>query len=98
MPSVIVTQSARADLVRLRQFLRERSPQAASRFGHTLADTLDLLAQHPHIGRPVESVVGLHRLVIPFGAASYVLHYRYLSSQEGLQVLRIKHAREAENG
>lgn len=94
MPSVIVTQEARADVVRLRQFLREQSPQAASRLGNTLADTFELLAQNPRLGRPVETIVGLHRLVIPFGAAGYVMHYRYISDQDGLYVLKIRHSRE----
>lgn len=95
MPSVIVTKEARADVARLRQFLREHSPQAAFRFGNTLADTFDMLARYPRLGRPVESVVGLHRLVIPFGAAGYVLHYRYVTDSDGLHVLRIRHSREA---
>ena len=94
MPSVIVTKEARADVVRLRQFLRENSPQAASRFGNTLADTFELLSRNPRLGRPVETIVGLHRLVIPFGAAGYVMHYRYLSDSDGLHVLRLRHSRE----
>lgn len=94
MPSVIVTQSARADLVRLREFLLEHSPQAANRFGRTLADVFDALAINPRLGRPVESVVGLHRLVIPFGAAGYVLHYRYMTDADDLFVLTIRHSRE----
>lgn len=95
MPSVILTEEARADVVRLRSFLREKSPQAASRLGNVLADTFGLLARSPHLGRPVTSIVGLHRLVIPFGAGGYVLHYRYVSDSDGLQVLRIRHTREA---
>ena len=95
MPSVIVTQAARVDVIRLRTFLRERSPQAAFQFGNTLAGTLDRLAENPRIGRPVESSVGLHRLVMPFVASGYVLHYRYLSHSEALHVLRIRHSREA---
>lgn len=94
MPSVIVTPSARADLVRLREFLLEHSTQAANRFGRTLADVLDALAVNPRLGRPVESVVGLHRLVIPFGAAGYVLHYRFITDADGLFVLTIRHSRE----
>lgn len=95
MPSVIVTQEAHADVVRLRQFLRDNSPQAALRLGNVLADTFDLLARSPRLGRPVESVLGLHRLVIPFGAGGYVLHYRYLNDAGNLHVLRIRHSREA---
>lgn len=95
MPSVIVTQAARADALRLREFLKERSPQAAHLFGHTLADTLDRLAHNPRLGRPLTNVVGLHRLVMLFGAAGYVLHYRYLSHSNELLVLRIRHSREA---
>ena len=95
MPSLILTEGAQADLVRLRQFLRQQNPQAASRFGHTLAEAFDLLERNPHLGRPVESVVGLHRLVISFGSAGYVLHYRYRIGGDSLLVLRIRHSREA---
>ncbi len=98
MPSVIVTRAAHKNVVRLREFLRERSPQAAFQFGNTLADTLDVLEHNPRIGRPNEDIVGLHRLVMPFGATSYVLHYRYLSSRDVLYVLRIRNEREAERG
>lgn len=59
MPSVIITPSARADILRLQEFLREKSPQAAYQFGNSLADTLDRLAQNPRMGRPIEQVVGL---------------------------------------
>lgn len=97
MPSVIITEAARADVVRLRAFLREHSPQAAFRLGHTLADAFDLLARSPRLGRPVESVAGLHRLVIPFGAGGYVLHYRYHTDANALHVLRIRHSRENGN-
>lgn len=94
MPSVIITKEARADMVLLREFLREHNPQAASRFGQILADTLGLLARNPRLGRPLASALGLHRLVIPFGAAGYVLHYRYMSDADALHVLRIRHSRE----
>ncbi|MCG9116995.1 type II toxin-antitoxin system RelE/ParE family toxin [Laribacter hongkongensis] len=94
MPSVIVTRAARADLVRLREFLRENNPKAAESFANALADVLDLLATSPRMGRPVTAAVGLHRLVVPFGAGGYVLHYRYASDRDGLHVLRIRHSRE----
>ena len=99
MPSVIITPSARADILRLREFLREKSPQAAYQFGNSLADTLDRLAQNPRMGRPIEQVVGLHRLVMPFGAAGYVLHYRYLAygNDDRLYLLRLRHSREIGN-
>ena len=96
MPSVIITPAARIDVIRLREFLRERSPQAAFQFGNTLADVLDLLTENSRIGRPVERVLGLHRLVIPFGSAGYVLHYRYRSyGDDVLHILRIRHSKEA---
>lgn len=94
MPSVIVTKEARADVIRLRQFLRENSPQAAARFGNQLADTLDMLARFPRLGRPVPTVSGLYRLSIPFGVSGYVMLYRYITDSDGLQVLRIRHDRE----
>ena len=96
MPFVIVTVKARADVVRLRGFLLENSPLAANRLGNTIADAIDRLKTHPRLGRPVESVLGLHRLVIPFGVNSYVLHYHYLKDEDGVQVLRLRHSKETE--
>ena len=49
--------------------------------------------------QPIEQVVGLHRLVMPFGAAGYVLNYRYLAygNDDRLYLLRLRHSRETGN-
>ena len=94
MPLVIVTESARFDLIRVREFIRSKNPRAATQAGKTLADAFRRLATHPRMGRPIESVVGLHKLIVPFGAAGYVVHYRYLSEVDGLYVLRVRHSLE----
>lgn len=99
MPRVMVTEYAGADLLRLREFVKAKNPQAAGRVGKTLAEAFRRLADHPHMGKPVESVVGLHRLVVPFGAAAYVIHYRYVSAHAGaLYILRVAHSKEVKNG
>ena len=96
MPRVIVTASARTDVLHRREFLREHSPQAAARFGNTLADVIEVLSSNPRLGRPVVRVVGLYRLVIPFGNANYAMYYRYLSDADDIHVLSIRHSREAD--
>jgi plasmid stabilization system protein ParE len=96
MPRVIVTENAGADLIRLREFIKTKNPQAAGKVGKTLADAFRRLADHPHMGRPIENIVGLHCLVVPFGVSSYVIHYRYISNIDELYILRVAHSKENE--
>ena len=53
---------------------------------------MEVLAQHPLIGRPVEGE--LRELVISFGGTGYVALYRFVSSENRVRVLAIRRQRE----
>lgn len=59
-----------------------------------LSATLERLAEHPEVGRPVEDLEHGRELIIPFGDSGYLMLYRYVEN-EPVVVLAIRHQREA---
>lgn len=93
MPQVRFVPAALQDLTRLREFLRSKSPAAAQRAAATIIKTIQLLGQHPQIGRPVKEMdTEFRELVIDFGDSGYIALYRL----EGdiVTILAIRHQRE----
>ncbi len=82
--------SARAldDLVRLREFIAMKNPQAAERVARVLLTALQRLVDHPQLGRPVEELPACRDLV----AGTYVVRYR--STVERVEIIRIWHGKE----
>ena len=93
MPRVIYTQRALEDLVRLREFLQEKSPEAADKAKATLLQSLASLALFPESHQPVPDMPFHRELVIKFGARGYVARYRY-ERGGGVVVLLVQHQRE----
>ena len=94
MPHLIWTPPALADVARLHAFLATKSPAAAARAVKAIRDSVQILAQHPQIGRPIEEVPPEFReWVIEFGQGAYVALYRYDGKQ--IVILAVRHAREA---
>ena len=93
MTQVGFSARALADLDRLFDFLAEHDPGAAGRAGSDIIEATGVLARHPLIGRPVEA--GLRELVISRGSTGYVALYRYLPKEDRVDVLAIRHHREA---
>jgi len=94
MSQVIISSNAIKNLERLREFLRPKNPEAATRASHAIVNAIQILAQHPQIGRPVERTSGkMRELSIPFGKKGYVARYIY----EGMdvEIVAIRHMREA---
>ena len=60
---------------------------------HLIAEAVDVLANHPLMGRPVEQ--GLRELVISQGKSGYVALYSYEREADVVLVLAIRHQREA---
>jgi plasmid stabilization system protein ParE len=52
-----------------------------------------MLAEHPLIGRPVSD--GFRVLVVSFGNGGYVVLYRVLPRLTRVEVLSVRHQREA---
>ena len=77
MPSVKFTAGALRDLARLRAFLQHKNPIASQKAAATIIQSVQILEQHPQIGRPVEDMEPEYReLIIGFGHYGYVVLYR----------------------
>ena len=83
------TRSATRDLIRLRAFIAEKDPQAASRVSRRLGRAIRQLRDHPALGKPLEELAEVRELV----AGDYLV--RYTIDEETVTILRIWHGREA---
>jgi plasmid stabilization system protein ParE len=86
---LIFSKTAVSDLVRLRDFIAQHSPEAAQRVAQRLRGAIQRLVDTPQIGRPVANMPGEIRELI-FG--KYVV--RYEVRQQYLYILRIWHGKE----
>ena len=94
MPSVKFTPGALRDLARLRAFLQHKKPIASQRAASTIIQAVQILEQHPQIGRPVDDMEPEYReLIIGFGHYEYVALY-HLDGDEVI-VVAIRHQLEA---
>lgn len=95
---VTVTYSARAlaDLDRLFDFLAAADSQAALAAAQPIADAIGVLERHPQIGRAVRGRV--RELVSSYGRTGYVALYRVTLRRRRVEVLAIRHQREAGYG
>ncbi len=94
MSQVKFALAALNDLARLREFLRPKNSAAAKRAAVAITEAVQLLGQHPQIGRPAEEMdIEYRELLIDFGDSGYVALYRY----EGdlVTVLSLRHQKEA---
>lgn len=89
--TVRLTKPARRDLLRLEDFLAEKSPDAANRAMNALSGALLSLSEHAERGRPAQNPE-LRQINVLFGDSGYVIRYRIGLSD--VVVTRIKHARE----
>lgn len=85
---LVYSEEAVSDLVRLRTFIAENDPAAASRVAAELIVRVESLCQFPHIGVAVPQATqqGVVRDMV-FG--NYVV--RYAAQTESLVVLRLWH-------
>ncbi len=85
------SQEAVEDLVRLRDFIAEKNPEAAARIAERLVVGIENLKVFPKLGRPVEQAPEPERIRDLF-LENYVL--RYLVLEKSVHILRIWHQRE----
>jgi plasmid stabilization system protein ParE len=83
---------ATEDLERLVDFLMQSHSEEAVTTVELIVDALQILNQHPLIGRPVEQ--GLRKLVISRGQTGYLALYDYEEASDLVVVLAIRHQRE----
>jgi toxin ParE1/3/4 len=82
------SESAVQDLVRLREFIAAKNPQAAGRVSLRLRQSIGKLVLHLDIGRPVLELENVRELI----AGNYVV--RYLLEEDTIFILRVWHGKE----
>lgn len=93
MARVVYGEAALRDLERIVEFLLEASPGSTSLAVRRIRRALDVLGEHPRIGRRVRGQI--RELVISHGATGYLALYRFDPSFDLVRVLRVRHQREA---
>lgn len=92
MAKLIYSSQALADLDRLTDFLLEADPTSAPETTDLILEAVEVLANHPLIGRPVEEE--LRELIISRGKSGYVALYSYEEAEDAVLILTIRHQRE----
>lgn len=93
MTELVYTAQSLLDLERLSDFLVDTDPQATQDTAVLIFEALDILVQHPEIGRKVH--FGQRELVISRGRTGYLALYRFLPSIDRILVLALRHQRES---
>jgi plasmid stabilization system protein ParE len=93
LAELIYSGQALTDLDRLTDFLLEADPASALETTALIMEAVEVLANHPFIGRPVEE--GLRELLISRGQSGYVALYSYEEAEDHVLLLTIRHQREA---
>jgi len=86
------SETALADVVRLRRFIETQYPGAARRAAEALKKGAALLLDHPGLGRRLEGRQD-RELNIPFGKRGYVMRYRL--DGDNIVILKIWHELES---
>ena len=92
MAELIYSGQALTDLDRLTDFLLEADPASAPETTSLILEAVEVLANHPLIGRPAEE--GLRELLISRGKSGYVALYSYEEAEDVVLILTIRHQRE----
>ena len=97
MPLVVLwSPGAIEDIKRLYNFLAEKNLDAAQAAAALLFKQAEILESFPNAGRPAEDLNPEHReILIPFGAAGYVLLYHFDEDRAAVTVLAVRHQKEA---
>jgi plasmid stabilization system protein ParE len=94
MPRLIVTSKAIDDLVRVRDFLASKSPEAAARARKVILEHFERARKNPMIYRPVHNRPDEREIVIAFGSYGYVARFRHDPENDAVVILRVWHQRE----
>ncbi len=89
--TLIWSAAARADLIRLRQFIEPHNPEAARRAAQSLKKAANLIQQHPGIGKRLDGRQD-RELFVSFGQRGYIVRYRF--DGEAIVILKIWHGLE----
>jgi plasmid stabilization system protein ParE len=93
MARVQITVRALADLERLFDFLAEHNRKLARERMLSVRRALELLADHPLLGRQAED--GRRELILSRGRFGYVAKYRWVPAEDVVLILAVRHQLEA---
>lgn len=85
---LLFTHSSQRDLVRLRNFIAEKNPQAARQIGQRLLNSISRLVDQPEMGIEVEELPGSQDLI----TGDHIVRYAVI--EEEIYILRIWHGEE----
>jgi plasmid stabilization system protein ParE len=91
--AVVYSTHALSDVDRIIDFLAASDDAAARRAIQSIVSGVTVLAEHPLVGRPVSDA--LRALVVSFGNSGYVVLYRVRPRLLRVEVLSVRHQREA---
>lgn len=96
MPPVVIWSPRAIECIkRLYNFLAEKNIDAAKSAAALLFKQAEILEAFPNVGRPAEDLEPEHReILIPFGAAGYVLLYHFDEDRAAVTVLAVRHQKE----
>lgn len=94
MWQLVWLESAVNDLVRLRQFIAEKNPDAAQRAAAAIKEAIYRLQEYPAVGKPIADLIDYRDLFIRFGAGGYILRYRVHA--DTVYIVHIRHYREVD--
>ncbi len=81
------------DLERLFDFIAEEDPARACKQLLSVRRALQLLVDHPLLGREAEE--GRRELILSRGRYGYIAKYRWLPAEDVVLILAVRHQREA---
>jgi plasmid stabilization system protein ParE len=87
------SDEALADLDRFAEFLHRNHPALAAIVATAIIDKVQLLSEHPSLGRPIAGRKEYRQMVLQVLGATYVFQYRFDGRR--LVMLRVYHGREA---
>ena len=92
MASIELAEGTNSDFERILAHLETHEVEGALDRIDEIIAAIDVLAQSPHIGRPVSD--GQRELVIGRRSHGYVARYSYDSVKDVVRILAIRHQRE----
>ena len=87
------SDAALADLDRFAAFLEREHPSLAAVVASEIIGKMQILSEHPRLGRPIAGREEYRQIVMQVLGAAYVFQYRF--DDERLVMLRVFHARES---
>ena len=93
MAHVEISTQALQDLERLFDFIAAENTERAVKQVLSVRRALELLAEHPLLGRNAED--GRRELILSRGRYGYIAKYRWLPKEDVVMILAVRHQREA---